>query len=667
MGTNQYWLVQDAVIVALTVALTLLGTFLFRRFLSHTPAASAGANPMPRPGAETDWSQSLRNFQAAPVALPHDSAPADSPAASAVGGADKPDAWAGKPGERQALLQEFLESAPSLVATLQGQMADCRQLQDQKSQRDALARIAQEINLLKYRSALPDLRPFWLLCTSVEGLLQQLLDRTSHVNQSSLRTIASAVELLRDLCARGINPDLATSPPARILIVDDDSVTRYTLKVAMKKLFDEPDMAENGRSALVKARSQRYDLIVLDVMLPDLDGFEILGNIRESGANASTPVLFVTGLAEFDARIRTHFSDGSDLVGKPFLAMEMAVKTLTMVMRARLRTQNRAPAANQAVNAPVLWPDLAANGGKDGSSSLLANAPGQTDQLDRKPTSGPIVLLPPSPLVPAANPSPAGGALAVTLNPAFEIYVKAFVAEVKEDLKLIAGAKEHAASHETLIRVVMRLQTLSRRINMPELRPAFEVCTAVEGLTRKLCDNPKKVTSSALRTAEAAMDLFQDLCVPGIRPDLTSQPAIRLLVVDDEPLARRALGGLLQLSFGRPDLADGGDSALALAAQKGFDLVFLDVCMPEMDGFAVCEKIHETAANRRTPVVFVTSHSGPEFQACATKSGGRDYVVKPVDFVEIPVKALTHVVRGRLERLKPAPEENVTAAQPPTK
>jgi len=163
------------------------------------------------------------------------------------------------------------------------------------------------------------------------------------------------------------------------------------------------------------------------------------------------------------------------------------------------------------------------------------------------------------------------------------------------------------------------------------------------------------VTDSALRTATTALELTNDLCGAGVKPDLAYNPPIRILVVDDELLARRALSGALQLAFSQPACAESPRMALSLAAQMEFDLVFLDVGMPEIDGFAVCARIHETPLNRLTPVVFVTGHSDEEFRARSVQCGGCDFVAKPFAFVEVAVKALTLSLRGRLEKLKQTP------------
>jgi DNA-binding response OmpR family regulator len=66
-----------------------------------------------------------------------------------------------------------------------------------------------------------------------------------------------------------------------------------------------------------------------------------------------------------------------------------------------------------------------------------------------------------------------------------------------------------------------------------------------------------------------------------------------------------------------------------------------------MNGFEVCQKIHEAPANAKTPIVFVTSLSDFETRARSTLSGGMDLIAKPILMIELSVKALTHLLREK--------------------
>ena len=110
---------------------------------------------------------------------------------------------------------------------------------------------------------------------------------------------------------------------------------------------------------------------------------------------------------------------------------------------------------------------------------------------------------------------------------------------------------------------------------------------------------PGSSTPSTLAThRHGAVELLNALCLPGLEPDLGINPPIQLLVVDDDPVARRALAGALQTTFKKPQCGENGEVALAMAQEERFDVVFLDQQMPGMNGFETCSKIRETGLNQ---------------------------------------------------------------------
>src|SRR5262249_7802403 len=153
-----------------------------------------------------------------------------------------------------------------------------------------------------------------------------------------------------------------------------------------------------------------------------------------------------------------------------------------------------------------------------------------------------------------------------------------------------------------------------------QLRPAWQLASALEGLFEQLIDNPSQLTLSTLRTAASALVLLDSLCVPGLRRDLAHNPTLRIPAVDDKPNCCQAVLMSLKQTFAPPDVAEDGEAAIALAARKPYDMVFMDVEMPGMDGYEACTKILELQTNRNTPVVFVTNHSDFEARAKSASS-----------------------------------------------
>jgi CheY-like chemotaxis protein len=536
----------------------------------------------------------------------------------------------------------FFDWAQGQLSLMKSPLDKCGMVDNPSAQRNFLVEVSDRIAGLKERAAMPELRPAWQLATALDGLLRQLTGRVSEITPSTQRTIAGGLELMRDLCKPGVRADLASEPAIRILAVDDEPVGRFAICASLKKGFDTPDLAETGEAALEQIRKQRYDLILLDVMMPGMDGFELCARIRETANNGATPVLFVTGLKDFEARAKNLSMAGTDLLGKPFLAFEVAVKAFTLILRARLSGSNstaKTAAASGNDKPAVLWPTLPA-------ASEVPASPASKEASAALARPGGVPPLPP----PVFTVVPGEAKASREVSTEFRSFVATMVANVKEQITAIGRCEDEAVRAGIISPTHLHVMFLASKLDLPELRPAAELCSALAGLFKKFKENSRSATPSALSTAVSGLNLLNDLCGPQVRTDLVTNPPIRVLVVDDEPMARRAITGALQMAFSRPEIAESGETALAVANDKQFDLVFMDVSMPGMDGFATCAKLHEIPANRATPVVFVTSHSDEAFRSQAARCGGSDYVVKPFVFMEITVKALTFALRGRLPK-----------------
>ena len=235
--------------------------------------------------------------------------------------------------------------------------------------------------------------------------------------------------------------------------------------------------------------------------------------------------------------------------------------------------------------------------------------------------------------------------------------------EVRKLFSDISRSPSLPARQQILTDICLQLAELKKQFGMFHMRPAWQLAAALEGLFQQLIDNPSQLTLSTLRSAASALVLLDSLCVPNLRPDLAHNPTVRILVVDDNPINCQVILMSLKQTFAPPDVAEDGEAALRLAAQKPYEMVFLDIEMPGMDGYEVCTKIHELEGNVNTPVIFVTSHSDFESRAKSTSSGGRDLIAKPFLSFEITIKALTLVLRKRLDEMKSAqPEANALPA-----
>lgn len=127
----------------------------------------------------------------------------------------------------------------------------------------------------------------------------------------------------------------------------------------------------------------------------------------------------------------------------------------------------------------------------------------------------------------------------------------------------------------------------------------------------------------------------------------------RILIVDDNPQNLQVLGRLLQEKNFEIEFATNGKAALEWIDSQKFDLILLDINMPEMDGFEVCQTIRKKENLNKIPVIFLSADSDRESILKGFELGVQDYVTKPFDSRELIVRVKTHLsLKNSLEKLE---------------
>ncbi len=124
---------------------------------------------------------------------------------------------------------------------------------------------------------------------------------------------------------------LATVPGQHLLVVDDEDNLRSMLAAALQHHGFTVTTAENGREALDLIPTARPDLVLLDVMMPDLDGFEVCRRLRTDGDR--TPVLFLTARDATEDKVRGLTLGGDDYLQKPFSLDELVARAEAVLRR----------------------------------------------------------------------------------------------------------------------------------------------------------------------------------------------------------------------------------------------------------------------------------------------------------------------------------------------
>ena len=142
---------------------------------------------------------------------------------------------------------------------------------------------------------------------------------------------------------------------SRILIIEDNADLAFGLRSNLELEDHDVNIAATGVAGLEKARAQEPDLLILDVMLPEMDGYEVLRRFRES--NTSTPVLMLTARGEEMDKVRGLRSGADDYVTKPFGLMELLARIEVLLRRG----QERAGGDVDPSAAPIRVRDIEVN------------------------------------------------------------------------------------------------------------------------------------------------------------------------------------------------------------------------------------------------------------------------------------------------------------------
>lgn len=157
----------------------------------------------------------------------------------------------------------------------------------------------------------------------------------------------------------------------KILIVDDDLDTLRLVGLMLQRQGYRIIAAANGEQGLAKALEEKPDLILLDVMMPDMDGYEVARRLRKNPATASTPILMFTAKSQLDDKVTGFEAGADDYLTKPTHPSELQAHVKALLARAAQQQEAKPPTTVLQPQAGYLIGVLAARGGMGVSSVAL--------------------------------------------------------------------------------------------------------------------------------------------------------------------------------------------------------------------------------------------------------------------------------------------------------
>jgi len=234
---------------------------------------------------------------------------------------------------RTEVRQEFLKRAPQIQTELRDRVGALLKSKSTTDQMALLRELENSITSLASLSGITGFSRISHLSGAMDALIKELHKKPAQMTGSVLRTIAHAADCLNTLFHNLERAPREIPQSMLILAVDDEPIARRTISVALSKANLRCIGMEDPQAALAILRENPFDLIFLDAEMPGLNGFQLCGELRKLSTNKTTPVIFVTSLTKFEVRAQSSLAGGSDLIAKPFLMMELAVKALTYLLR----------------------------------------------------------------------------------------------------------------------------------------------------------------------------------------------------------------------------------------------------------------------------------------------------------------------------------------------
>ena len=413
-----------------------------------------------------------------------------------------------------------------------------------------------------------------------------------------------------------------------ILFVEDDAVVLTTYRNLLQREGFRIESATDGLEALKALSQATPDLIVLDLMLPKFDGADVLKFIRADPRLKTIPIIIFS-----NAQV-TDFAE--DAITKHLRKTDCTPSILLQTIQDML--DSASGEGSEAGNA------ARADSATGAKLRMAGSNPSETESDDETEAAA------------AADETPVSKERAAFLKDA-----PADIAKIRELCLAYIKAPTSIAKLEPLSKSV---QALSADASKAGCARIALLTKAFDMLLAKIASKPARVTPSILQTLAEAADCLGIL----LKNDETgsSEAAIRskVLAVDDDTVCNHVIVNTLKRANLDITSVEDPFEGLKLLQANRYDLVLLDIDMPKLTGFEVCEKLRSLPQYKTTPVIFVTAHSNFGNRTQGVLSGGNYFITKPVDPLELALKVTIHLFKAQVQHAGSAQTEAKPIAKP---
>src|SRR5438128_2125785 len=234
---------------------------------------------------------------------------------------------------QEKLASKLLINRPETLAKLRASYQNFTRTEREELRRTALLQMHRQLRLLAGGASVLAFPKIARMSTALEAFLVELYTEPAKISPSVVRTVAHSIETMASLVDRAANSQDEVITSSNILVVDDEIISRETICSALGRAGLYAKSLDDPLAAQSLLEQEHFDLIFLDVEMPGQTGLELCVKIRGMEPNRTTPIVFVTSHSDFGSRAQSTLSGGNDFIAKPFLLVELAVKTLTWLFK----------------------------------------------------------------------------------------------------------------------------------------------------------------------------------------------------------------------------------------------------------------------------------------------------------------------------------------------
>ena len=398
----------------------------------------------------------------------------------------------------------------------------------------------------------------------------------------------------------------------KMLIIEDDQIVSHIYLRKFQAEGFQVELAMDGEAGLASTLKSRPDVVILDLMLPRINGVEVLKRIRAEPTTRELPVVVLSN-AYMSSLVQEAWKAGANYC---IIKANCTPRQLLEIVNKTMGAAPPAPSVPAAKSAP----EPAAVNSKAATSAPARNsAPAQDDAVFQ-----------------------------AELRQTFLASAPADIAQMRTLLQTFIKTEGDEARLPKLFTFYRKVHSLTSNSAVAAVVGVAKMSSALEALLKELYEKPKNLNASTLRTLAHTVDFLSVLLEHSGAQENENLPPPNIMVVDDEAISRRAVIYALEKAHLKCVSVEDPNLALNMLSENQFNLIFLDVDMPGMNGFELCTKLRALPTHAKTPVVFVTGLTDFESRARSTLSGGNDLIAKPFLFMELAVKALHYILKGQL-------------------